>query len=239
MNTPIKAPIILALDDTNFDKIFDLANQLSPYIAYFKLGLEFYSKFGPDGISKFTNAKLPIFLDLKLHDIPNTIAKSVSELCKLNISMLTIHISGGKKMLEAAINARNEIDKNVMLLGVTILTSLDNQDIESIGFKNNLNQQVINLFKIANNVKLDGVVSSAAEVTELSKINNNNLKFITPGIRLEKEILSKNISDQKRVITPKQAILNGSNYLVIGRTITNSNDPINMCKKIADDITNI
>ena len=223
------SPIIVALDDVDIDKLLKLSENLSDYVFSFKLGLEFFAKYGPAGVLEFTKKNYPVFLDLKLHDIPNTVYKSVYELCKLNINMLTIHLSGGLDMLLAAKKARDEVDPKVKLLGVSVLTSLNNSDLERVGFKYSPLDQVINLYKLAADAGLDAIVCSAQEVQSLKK-HQQNIEFVTPGIRLDKEIQENNISDQKRVMTPKQALKAGSNFLVIGRSITNSSNPINTCR---------
>lgn len=225
------SPIIVALDDVDIDKLLKLSANLSDYVFSFKLGLEFFSKYGPDGILEFTKKNYPIFLDLKLHDIPHTVYRSVYELCKLNINMLTIHLSGGLEMLLAAKKARDEVDPKVKLLGVSVLTSLNDTDLERVGFRYAPLDQVKNLYKLAEDAGLDAIVCSAQEVKSL-KQEQQTIEFVTPGIRLEKEIQKNQISDQKRVMSPKKALEAGSNYLVIGRSITNSSNPIDSCKEI-------
>ncbi|MBT4989109.1 MAG: orotidine-5'-phosphate decarboxylase [Rickettsiales bacterium] len=232
-----KSPIIVALDDTDIIKLIDLTSALGPYVHSFKLGLEFFSKYGPEGVLKFTERKIPIFLDLKLHDIPNTVAASITQLCELNIDMLTVHLSGGLSMLKAAKEARDKTNKNVKLLGVSVLTSLDDDDLHMIGSRFSSQEQVLNLFNLAGESGIDAVVCSAQEVSLLKDNNVSNLKFITPGIRLDEEIQSNKLSDQKRVVTPQQAVKNGSDYLVIGRSITNHQDPVVICKEIMDSLT--
>jgi orotidine-5'-phosphate decarboxylase len=232
MSIDSKSPIIVALDDTDISKLLNLAEELAPYMHSFKLGLEFFSKYGPEGVLKFTQRNIPIFLDLKLHDIPNTVAKTVEQLCELNVDMLTIHLSGGLDMLQAACVARDKVNKNTKLLGVSVLTSLDDSDMRMLGCQLSSRGQVVNLFNLANKSGIDAVVCSAQEVSLLKSQNKNNLKFITPGIRLQHEINANEISDQKRVVTPSQAIKNGSDYLVIGRSITNNPDPVAICKSI-------
>ncbi len=228
------SPIIVALDDVDIEKLLKLSESISDYVYSFKLGLEFFSKYGPEGVLQFTNRGYKVFLDLKLHDIPNTIYRSVSELCKLNIDMLTIHLSGGLEMLKAAKRARDETDKNVKLLGVTVLTSLNNSDLKEVGFKYSALDQVHNLYKLAEISGLDAIVCSAHEVATFN--SNKKLEFVTPGIRLEQEIQNNDISDQKRVMSPNQAIKSGSNYLVIGRSITNSDNPVQICSEIYKSI---
>ena len=225
------SPIIVALDDVDIDKLLKLSENLSDYVFSFKLGLEFFAKYGAEGVLAFTKKNYPIFLDLKLHDIPNTVHRSVYELCKLNINMLTIHLSGGLDMLLAAKKARDEVDPKVKLLGVSVLTSLNNDDLERIGCKYTSLDQVKNLYKLAEIAGLDAVVCSAQEVKSFKK-DQQTIEFVTPGIRLDKEILENDISDQKRVMSPKQALKEGSNYLVIGRSITNSVSPIDTCREI-------
>ena len=225
-----KSRIICAIDSADIEYAYKLAHTLKNKIAAIKLGLEFFTAYGIDGIKKMEECGIPIFLDLKLHDIPNTVARTLVLLKDLNIFMLTIHISGGANMIKAAINELN--NTNIKVIGVTMLTSLTDNDLASMGFGNHtITEQVINLATLAQQSNLDGVVCSGHEIVEVRKNCGKNFILVVPGIRL-----SSNGDDQKRIITPAQAIKLGADYLVIGRDITSSSNPLATVDKITDDI---
>ena len=221
--------IFCALDFSDLNKTIHYVEVIKNHVGGIKLGLEFFCKNGPKGIEKLKKFELPIFLDLKLHDIPNTVTKAVKNLTYLEPDYLTVHLNGGKKMIEGIA----EVKQNIKIIGVSMLTSLNKNDLVDFGLKCNIKQYVENLVKVGSFSKIDGVVVSPKEVKELSK-KFKSLIFVTPGIRLPNE----NQNDQKRVETPGTAIKNGSNILVIGRSITNSKDPIYSIKKIIENIEN-
>tara|TARA_X000000950_G_C13661276_1_gene556008 strand:- start:21 stop:689 length:669 start_codon:yes stop_codon:yes gene_type:complete len=206
--------IITAVDETNFDSFKRIVDCLDPKLCMIKVGSVAFNSIGQDAIFYAASKGFDIFLDLKLHDIPNTVKKSIEGLKFLPIKMLTIHISGGLEMMKAAVLAAK--DKKIEIFGVTALTSLSNKDTNII-FKRNTKDQVDVMLDLAQEADIDGVVCSPHELEIVTK--RKSLKSITPGIRL-----SKNIDDQIRVMTPKEAINKGSNYLVIGRPITAAND---------------
>jgi orotidine-5'-phosphate decarboxylase len=217
----LKDKLILALDTPNIDDAIIYAKKFKNHITAIKLGLEFFISCGPQGIMKVSQLNIPIFLDLKLHDIPNTVECAVREAVKLDIFMLTLHCAGGKEMLKRAVNiARETANKynvtNTNILGVTILTSLDQTDLSDIGYSQDLEKNVLNLATIAKSSGLDGIVCSAHEISLIKKNFGNDLKIITPGIRFPQDTSS----DQKRIMSPKQAIQLGSDYLVMGRSLT-------------------
>ncbi len=206
--------IIVAIDEINFKEASDIIDNLDSELCMVKIGSVAFNSIGRDIIFYAAKKGFNIFLDLKLHDIPNTVKKSIKGLIKLPIQMLTIHTSGGKNMMEAAMEAVSETD--IKVFGVTALTSLSDDDANEI-FQRTTSEQVNKMLDLAELSGIDGVVCSPHELELVSK--RKSLLSITPGIRL----LNLN-DDQKRVMTPKEAIDLGANYLVIGRPITNSND---------------
>ena len=208
-----KNKIFIACDTNNISKVRKIINntKIKKLKVGYKFGLEFLnSKYGRSYISKLKN-KI-IFADLKLHDIPNTCASTIKAIKDLKVDYLTIHISAGLEALKAA----KKVSGKIKLIGVTTLTSLDNKSLKEIGYKKNINELVIHQSKLALKANLDAIVCSPHEVKEVKKIFKKEI--ITPGIRLNS---GKN--DQKRTMTPKKAFQNGSDWLVIGRSITNGN----------------
>ena len=206
--------IIVAIDETNFENASEILNNLDPKKCMVKIGSVSFNSIGQEIIYYAAEKGFDIFLDLKLHDIPNTVRKSIEGLKSLPIKMLTIHISGGKDMMEASMDAVSGID--IKIFGVTALTSLSNADTNEI-FQRTTLEQVNAMLDLAEFAGIDGVVCSPHELELVSK--RESLLSITPGIRLQ-----DSNDDQKRVMTPKEAIDLGANYLVIGRPITQSDD---------------
>jgi orotidine-5'-phosphate decarboxylase len=217
-----KNKIFVACDSTNVSKVKEIIKktQISEIKVGYKFGLEFInSKNGRNFISKLKNRIT--FLDLKLHDIPNTCISTIKAIKDLKINYLTIHISSGLEALKAC----KKISGKTKLVGVTILTSLDSKSLKEIGFNKEVKKLVLHQAKLANKAKLDAIVCSAQEVNIVKKIFKKEI--ITPGIRL-----NTNANDQKRILTPKQAYKNGSDWLVIGRPITKGNIKNNIQKII-------
>ncbi|WP_338406812.1 MULTISPECIES: orotidine-5'-phosphate decarboxylase [unclassified Wolbachia] len=206
-------PIICALDTQDLNKAISLANALRGKVGMVKLGLEFFAAQGLSGVQEVAKCNVPIFLDLKLHDIPNTVAKTVEVIKVLNVEMLTLHISGGTKMLEEALNVVQ--GTKIKLIGVTVLTSMSNEDLNELGVAREAKSQVILLAKLAKKIGLYGIVCSALEAQEVRRECGEDFKIITPGIRID-----PSHDDQKRTATPKEAINLGADYIVIGRPIT-------------------
>src|SRR5210317_1021116 len=233
MNKIFKNPIILALDVNSLTKAQSILSDLKSRIGGVKLGMEFFNSFGPDGVREISKLGIPIFLDLKLHDIPITVYKTIKTLMELDIAIINVHSSGGRDMLEAAAKAKSEFkDKPTKLIAVTVLTSLDNNDIEEIGYKDNSEDLVLRLASLAKDSGLDGVVCSAKEISLIKSKLGKNFILVVPGIRLEKD----NKNDQKRVMSPKKAINAGADLLVIGRPITDSKDPLKTIDNILENI---
>ena len=223
-----KSKIIVALDSNNFNKIKILLKKISDDIYGVKVGYQFFYNFNKKDYNLLKKNRLKIFLDLKLHDIPNTVNMGIKALLKLKPDMITLHISGGEKMLKAA----KKVTKNIKLIGVSALTSLDKKDINQIYNRNNINKLITGMTKIALKANMDGIVCSPKEIKIVKKISKNKLIIITPGIRfLNKKI--KN-DDQKRSLGPKEAIKLGANYLVIGRPILQARNPLELINQIND-----
>ena len=220
--------IIVAIDEISFIKASEILNNLDPRKCMVKIGSVSFNSIGQEIIYYAAEKGFDIFLDLKLHDIPNTVRKSIEGLKSLPIKMLTIHISGGKDMMEAAMDAVTGTD--IKIFGVTALTSLSNADTNEI-FQRTTLEQVNAMLDLAESVGIDGVVCSPHELELLSK--RESLLSITPGIRLK-----DSNDDQKRVMIPKEAIDLGANYLVIGRPITQSDDMLGTLEDIFNKIYN-
>ncbi|MDG1019966.1 MAG: orotidine-5'-phosphate decarboxylase [Emcibacteraceae bacterium] len=229
--------ILCALDTTNVEEAAILAGELSPHVGGIKLGLEFFGANGPQGFLEVAKANRNIFLDLKLHDIPNTVAKTIHALMPLRPKIMTIHTAGGSAMMKAAseaatLAAKNEGCELPIIVGVTILTSLDNEDIEAIGFQNKVSMQVVKLARLAKESGLDGVVCSPHEIKLIKESCGADFKLVVPGIRPA----GSDTGDQKRVMTPEEAVSLGADYLVIGRPITKSDNPAQSAQLIANEI---
>lgn len=217
--------IFVAIDTPDLDRARSLAEQLKAGAGGVKLGLEFFCANGPAGVHEIAALGLPVFLDLKLHDIPNTVAKAVQALRALEPAVLTVHAAGGRAMLEEAKAAAPEKTK---VVGVTVLTSLDGGDLNSIGVAGQPEQQVERLAELSKTAGLDGIVCSGAEVSAARRAWPNGF-FVVPGVRPE----GSGVADQKRVVTPRAALDAGASILVIGRPITGADDPEAALKAIA------
>ena len=220
-----KEKIIVAIDTIDTGEALRLVKTI-PDAGALKLGLEYFCFNGPEGIKLISQTGAKIFLDLKFHDIPNTVAGAIKAILHLQPYMLTVHLSGGYDMLMKANDIVSEYClknaiKRPKILGVSGLTSLDDNDFSSLGIKGRVEDQVIRLAKLAEAADLDGLVSSARELKIIRKELGSKLILVTPGIRL----MDGQVNDQKRIVTPSQAINDGANFLVIGRPITASKDP--------------
>ncbi len=218
-------PIFVALDTPSVEQARTLAEQIGPNAGGVKLGLEFFSANGPAGVAAILRLGVPVFLDLKLHDIPNTVAKAVEALRLLEPAVLTVHAAGGRAMLEAAKAAAAPTTK---VVAVTVLTSLDRDDLQSIGVGGDPADQVRRLAKLARESRLDGIVCSGAEVGAAREAWPDGF-FVVPGVRPA----GGAIADQKRVVTPREALESGASILVIGRPITGADDPAAALRDIA------
>jgi orotidine-5'-phosphate decarboxylase len=217
--------IFVAIDTPDLERAASLARAVKSSAGGVKLGLEFFCANGPAGVQEIASIGLPIFLDLKLHDIPNTVAKAAQALRPLEPAVLTVHAAGGRAMLEEAKAAAPEKTK---VVGVTVLTSLDGGDLKSIGVSGQPAEQVERLAELARLSGLDGIVCSGAEV-KAAKAAWPNGFFVVPGVRP----MGSGVADQKRVVTPREALDSGASILVIGRPITAAEDPEEALRTIA------
>ena len=217
--------IYVAIDTPDLDRAEALARAVAPVAGGLKLGLEFFCANGPAGVARIGELGLPLFLDLKLHDIPNTVAKAVEALRPLKPAVLTVHAAGGRAMLEAAKAAAPDDSK---VVAVTVLTSLDGSDLEAAGVGGTAAEQVARLAALSRGSGLDGIVCSGAEVEAAHQAWPDGF-FVVPGVRPAGAVAS----DQKRVVTPRQALVGGASMLVIGRPITGADDPAAAIRTIA------
>lgn len=227
-------PIICALDTQDEDDATAITREIMPHVGAVKLGLEFFTANGAAGVSHITRLGVPLFLDLKFHDIPNTVAKAIAATAGMNMFMMTVHTSGGRAMLQAAIDASDRVaqvtgKERPLVIGVTLLTSLDQDDVSILGFRDSIETQVIRLGDLAQSAGLDGLVCSPFEIAPIRKALGDELKLVVPGIRPE----GAAAGDQKRVLTPKEALARGADYLVIGRPITGADDRAEAAQTIA------
>ncbi len=222
------SPIFVAIDTPELDRAFALAHAVRDHAGGMKLGLEFFCAHGPDGIARIADLGLPVFLDLKFHDIPNTVAKAVAAVARLAPAVLTVHAGGGHAMLVAAKAAAPAKTK---VVAVTVLTSLDDADLAAVGVGDPLADQVARLARLAHGAGLDGIVCSGAEVAAARTVWPDGF-FVVPGVRPA----GSDMADQKRVVTPRQALDDGASILVIGRPITAAPDPVRAIAEIADSL---
>lgn len=214
--------IIIALDYDTQPMAMDLVEQLDPSLCALKVGSEMFTFLGPRFIRSLTEQQFNVFLDLKFHDIPNTVARACKVASDLGVWMINVHALGGLKMMEAAREAMHSFgDSRPLLIAVTVLTSMNAKEFSSLELNKSIETQVDILARLAQQAGLDGVVSSAFEVPRIKSVCGDDFLTITPGIRL----LSNTKDDQERVVTPKEAIQLGSDYLVVGRPITRAADP--------------
>ncbi len=211
------SPIWVAIDTPDLERAQDIARRVAKHVGGIKLGLEFFAANGRSGVHEMAKLHLPIFLDLKLHDIPNTVAKAVQALRPLDPAVLTVHASGGRAMME---DAKAAAPSGTKVVGVTVLTSLDQGDLLAAGVSGDPHEQVMRLTASAREAGLDGVVCSGNEVAAAHKLWPEGF-FVVPGVRPA----NGDARDQKRVVTPRQALDNGASILVIGRPITQADDP--------------
>jgi len=220
----MKGPIFLALDTTDLDAAKELASQVRHHVGGVKLGLEFFCAHGHHGVREIAALGLPLFLDLKLHDIPNTVAKAVRALSQIQPAILTVHAAGGRAMME---EAKASAPKGTKVVAVSVLTSLDEDDLEATGIRGNAHDQAERLIALAREAGLDGAVCSGQEVRAARKSWPQGF-FVVPGIRPA----NSHAGDQKRVMTPRQALDQGASILVIGRPITQAKNPDEVARAI-------
>lgn len=224
-----KNPIIVALDLPTSKAALKLATDLAPSVGLFKIGLELYTAEGPVALRAIPFLGPKIFLDLKLHDIPNTVARAVQAASNLSVEMLTIHLSGGAEMIQAAVSARKG---EMTILGVTVLTSATEQTLRETGVSETIDKQVLRLARLGVENGIDGFVASPHEIKPLRAEFGDKIKIVTPGIRPS----WSEPGDQKRFMTPREAIEAGADYLVIGRPIIAAPDPAEAAARILKEI---
>ena len=233
----MRNPIIVALDVPTADAALKLVEKLAPVVGAFKIGKELFTSAGPDMVRSIRSLGAPVFLDLKFHDIPNTVAKAVAAAVHLDVHMLTVHASGGREMLKAAEQAAQENARKLgctppLVLGVTVLTSLDSAALQEIGLNPDVGLQVRRLASLATNAGLRGLVCSPREVSELRQMLPASTQLVIPGIRSQ----TAPADDQKRTLTAREALALGANWLVIGRPICAAEDPRAAAEQILKEI---
>jgi orotidine-5'-phosphate decarboxylase len=233
----MRNPIIVALDVPNAETALKLVGQLAPVAGGFKIGSELFTGAGPDIVKKIRALGALVFLDLKFHDIPNTVAKAVASAVQLDVQMLTVHTSGGFEMLKAAEHVAQENAWKLgrtppLILGVTVLTSLDSGALREIGSDANVEFQVRRLATLAAKAGLRGLVCSPLEIAALRKFLPASVQLVTPGIRTGEE----QPDDQKRTLTPREAMAAGANWIVIGRPVYAAENPRAAAEKILESL---
>ena len=222
----MRNPIIVALDVPKVETALQLAAQLAPVVGAFKIGSELFTNAGPEIVTRIRATGAAVFLDLKFHDIPNTVAKAVAAAVRLDVQMLTIHTCGGLEMMTAAEKAAQETARELdrpapLVLGVTVLTSLDSNELNEVGVETNVGKQVERLANLAARAGLRGLVCSPLEIATLREFLPAEMQLVTPGIRAT----SIRTDDQKRTLSAKEALAAGANWLVIGRPIYAAENP--------------
>jgi orotidine-5'-phosphate decarboxylase len=225
-----KDKIIVPLDVASPEKARDLVQRLGGKVGWFKVGLQLFTAVGPAIVEEIKKSGTKIFLDLKFHDIPNTVQQAVRSASALGADMLTIHLCGGSEMCRAAVAGRAE--SSTLLLGVTVLTSLNDQALAEVGTKASVPEQVLLLATLAKAVGINGLVASPLEIASLRERFGSYFTIVTPGVRP----IGTDPGDQKRVMTPVEALKAGSDYLVIGRPITAAVDPLAALNRIAEEL---
>ena len=229
--TNLAEKIIVALDVATKEKALDLVKQLGAEISFFKIGLQLYTAEGPEIVRAVLAMGVKVWLDLKLYDIPNTVARAVESANTLGVQMLTIHLSGGNEMIRAATAARAN---DMLVLGVTVLTSATEQTLREIGITNTVEDQVIRLARLGVEAGIDGVVASPHEIKTLRREFGERIKIAVQGIRPS----WAEPGDQKRFLTPREAFEAGADYIGIGRPITGHARPREAVEKILDELPN-
>lgn len=226
------SPIIVALDFPNQEQALELVSRLEPGRCRLKVGKELFTRSGPELVKNLVKQNFDVFLDLKYHDIPNTVARACQAGADLGVWMINVHALGGRKMLEAAREALPATSDSPKLIAVTVLTSMAENDLKEIGLNTTPAEQVKKLAGLTHDCGLDGVVCSPQEISLLREDFDQDFELVTPGIRPQWSVTG----DQKRIMTPAQAVAAGGNYLVIGRPITQADDPMQALAKIETEL---
>ena len=230
--------LIFALDADNYEEALSWVQLLSGHVGMFKVGKELYTAVGPKIIESIKDIGQKVFLDLKFHDIPNTVARAAKAAVRLNVDMFNVHASGGSQMVKEAVtaawNCADEIaGERPIILAVTVLTSLNNTDLAEIGFPRTTGDQVLHLARLAQNAGASGVVASAQDIEMLRTNLGDKFIIVTPGIR---SIDSTTKDDQKRTLSACEAIKKGADYIVVGRPISTASKPLEACRRIVQEI---
>ena len=233
MTATQKSKIIVALDYPDAQSAMQLVEQLVPDLCRLKVGKELFTRAGPPLVETLAARGFDVFLDLKFHDIPNTVASACQAAAELGVWMLNVHALGGERMLQAAKEGVSRTGHAPLLIAVTILTSMDETDLASVGLSGSPQDNVLRLASLAQQSGLDGVVCSSRETAVLREQLGAGFSLITPGIRPA----GSQADDQRRVMTPVDAIKNGSDYLVIGRPVTRADDPVGVLRTINSDLS--
>ena len=236
--TSIKQRLIVALDLADPAKARTLATLLAPEVGMFKVGKQLFVNAGPDIVRTIHDLGGEVFLDLKFHDIPNTVAAAAVEAARLGVKLFNVHVSGGPEMMRQTAAAVEEVCENDCLrrpsvLGVTVLTSLDDSDLEALGIQGGVPAHVVRLARMAQEAGLAGVVCSAQEVPEIRSACGDSFMLVTPGIRPA----GQQAGDQKRVMTPGDAVRAGIDYIVVGRPITGADDPVEAARAVVAEMS--
>ncbi|MEH6635221.1 MAG: orotidine-5'-phosphate decarboxylase [Halioglobus sp.] len=228
MNTPV----IVALDYAAAEPALNLAERLAPELCRLKVGKELFTRCGPQLVEKLQLMGFEVFLDLKFHDIPNTVAGAVRAAAELGVWMVNVHAGGGRRMMEAAGEALQGFSDKPLLIGVTVLTSLSSEDLLELGYTETPQERVMRLAQLAAQSGMDGVVCSALEASALRRARGKDFCLVTPGIRLSGDAAG----DQRRVVSPADAVANGSDYLVIGRSVTAAENPLAALQRVHNEL---
>ncbi|MDF1655341.1 MAG: orotidine-5'-phosphate decarboxylase [Coxiellaceae bacterium] len=228
------SPIIVALDYDNIETARQLVRKISPDLCRLKVGKQMFTQYGPQWVEELAGLGFDVFLDLKFHDIPNTVAKACVAAANLGVWMMNVHATGGLTMMQQAKQALDDLNASdkPLLIAVTVLTSMQQTDLQPLGINDDVNTCVSRLAALAQQAGLDGVVCSAREAEMLRQQMGKDFCLVTPGIRLA----DGDQQDQKRVMTPEAAIAAGADYLVIGRSITQSEDPAGVLQSVLKQI---
>jgi orotidine-5'-phosphate decarboxylase len=225
-------PIFVAIDTPDLERALTLTSELVPHVGGFKVGLEFLTAQGPHGLRIVAGLGRPVFADTKFHDIPNTVAGAAKAVSALGVSIFNVHASGGEAMMRAARDAALSAVQPPKVIAVTVLTSLEDGDLEAVGQRGPSLEQVTRLARLARKAGLDGVVCSAREIAAVREACGGDFLIVTPGIRPTGSALA----DQRRVMTPKQARQAGADILVVGRPITEAADPVAAARAILEEL---
>ncbi len=229
----IDPKIIVALDYADAKTALQLVDNLNPELCRVKVGKELFTAAGPQLVESLVERNFGVFLDLKFHDIPNTVAKACQAASRLGVWMLNVHAAGGLAMMQAALEGIDKTDQRPLLIAVTVLTSMDQATLNQLGITGNLQDHVLKLAKLTQQAGLAGVVCSAQEAPAIRQALGQDFCLVTPGIRPA----DASVDDQSRVVTPQQGLALGANYLVIGRPITKAADPLKALETIHQQIS--